>query len=382
MMMDKMVGGIKLYIVLLVLLLLPFSSCGEGRPDFEEVIAGAIKATDEIQTYRMEIESNRIEKGEPEQTSGWIEFVAPDRIHSISQQLPEYGWGEESIQIGTTIYARDINSNDWHTRDWEDERFAVRNIASGMLHSFVELVDVKELRDEKIDGVDCYHYTGNMDMKGRQEEQLAATDKSDPDYEQQRLMYESIEYVRDDVEFWIGKDDYLLRQYITYIEIGEVRDKGEDTEEAEHYSAITTCKFSNFNEPIEIKPPLMEPFEGIHLIARMREVDSGSSDPEHQMMDYEITVSNEGTETANNLRLFIDTKITNEGVRTYEAEANVMPVNLGPDETKTFYVSWEYNLITLTKEKFLEYIRQNTLRATWTDTEEVQHEEVLITGEE
>jgi hypothetical protein len=114
----------------------------------------------------------------------------------------------------------------------------------------------------------------------------------------------------------------------------------------------------------------------------LREVDSGDSDPEHQLMDYEITVSNEGTETANNLRLLVDTKITNEGARTYEAEADTMPVNLEPDRTATYRVSWEYNLITLTKEKFLEYIRQNTLRATWTDTEKVRHEEVLITGQE
>ena len=165
------------------------------------------------------------------------------------------------------------------------------------------------------------------------------------------------------------------------MEIGEFRDKGEDTEEVEYSSVITTCKFYNFNEPVEIEPPLIEPFEGVHLIARMREVDSGGSDPEHQLMDYEITVSNEGTETANNLRLFVDTQITNEGARTYEAKADVMPVNLGPDETATYHVSWEYNLIELTKEKFLEYIQQNTLRATWTDIEEVQHEEVLITGE-
>lgn len=151
-----MVGGIKLYIVLLVLLLLPFSGCGDARPDFEEVIAGAIEATDEVQTYRMEMESNRMEKGEAEQSSTWIEFVAPDRIHGISQQLPENGSGEEQIQIGTMLYTRVINSDDWHARDWEDERFAVRNIATGMLYSFGELADIKELGDEKIDGVDFF----------------------------------------------------------------------------------------------------------------------------------------------------------------------------------------------------------------------------------
>jgi len=190
-----------LIIALLVLPLVPFSGCGDTRPDFEEVIAGAIEATDEVQTYRMEMESNRIEKGEPEQSSTWIEFVAPDRIHGISQQLPKNGSGEEQIQIGTMLYTRAINSDDWHARDWEDERFAVRNIATGMLYSFGELADIKELRDEKIDGVDCFHYTGCMNMKGQQEEQLASLDQYDPYYEQRKLMYESVEYVRDDVEF-------------------------------------------------------------------------------------------------------------------------------------------------------------------------------------
>jgi hypothetical protein len=372
--------GLIISVILVLPLFTLFSSCGDARPDFEEIIASAIEAANEIQTYRMEIENNQLEKGEAERSSGWIEFVAPDRTHVLSG--PSGIEKEESIQIGTIIYTRSESSTEWKVRDWGDERFAARNIAVGVLQSFGDLTEVKELRDEKIDGVDCFHYIGSMNMKGRQEEQLASLDESDPHYEQQKLVYESIEYVRDDIEFWIGKEDYLLRQYITYMEISEVRDKGEDTEEVENYSAITTCKFSDFNEPIEIEPPLIEPLEGVHLIARMREVDSGGSDPEHEVMSYEITVSNEGTETANNLRLFVDTKITNEGLQTYEAEADIMPVNLGPDKTVTYHVSWEYNLIELTKEKFLEYLRQNTLRATWTDTEEVQHEEVLITGEE
>jgi hypothetical protein len=227
--------------VSLVLLLVSFSGCGGARPDFEEVIASAIKAADDLQTFRMEGESNRIEKGEHEGTSIWTEFVVPDRIHSISQQLPENGSGEELIQIGTTIYTREINSNEWHVRDWEDEKFIVRNFATDMLYLFAGLADIKVLRDEKIDGVDCFHYTGRMNLKGQQKEQLA-----------------SFEYARDDVEFWIGKDDYLLWQYKMYIEIAE----DEDTEEMEYSSVITTCRFSNFNEPIEIEPPLVEQLEG------------------------------------------------------------------------------------------------------------------------
>lgn len=248
-----------LIITLLVLPLVPFSGCGDSRPNVEEVIASAIKATDEVQTYRINMESNLIEEGKSEQSSGWIEFVAPDRMHGISQRLTENGSGEELIQIGTMSYTRAINSNDWDARDWEDEIFTVRNIATGMLDSFDELVDVKELTDEEIDGVDCFHYMGSMNMEGQQEEQIASLDQTDPNYEQLKLVYESIEYVRDDVEFWIGKHDYLLRQYTTYMEINAFKDKGEDTEEVENSSVITTCKFYDFNEPIEIEPPLIEP---------------------------------------------------------------------------------------------------------------------------
>ena len=128
-----------------------------------------------------------------------------------------------------------------------------------MLYSFAELVDIKELTDEKIDGIDCFHYIGSMKMEGQQEDQIASLDRSDPHYEQLKLAYESIEYVRDDVEFWIGKHDYLLQQYTMFMEINEFKDKGKDTEEMENYSAITTCKFYDFNEPIEIEPPLIEP---------------------------------------------------------------------------------------------------------------------------
>lgn len=372
--------GLMISVISALPLFTLFSGCGDARPDFEEIIAKAIEVTGEARTYRMEIESNQIEKGEAKQSSGWMEFVAPDRIHVLSG--PSGIEKEESIQIGTVLYTWSERSNEWSVRDWGDERFAARNMATGVLQSFGELADIKKLKKEKIDGVDCYHYIGSMDMKGRQEEQLASLDESDPHYEQQKLIYESIEYTRDDVEFWIGKDDYLLRQYITYMETSTVRDKGEDTEETENFSSITTCKFLDFDEPIEIETPPMEPLEVVHLNAGMREVDSGGSDPEHEVMKYEITVSNEGTETANNLRLFVDTKITNEGLQTYEAEADAMPVNLGPDETVTYHVSWEYNLLELTKEKFLEYFRQNTLRATWTDAEEAQNEEVLITGKE
>jgi hypothetical protein len=126
----------------------------------------------------------------------------------------------------------------------------------------------------------------------------------------------------------------------------------------------------------------MEPVEGVRLSVKMQDMTEGSDDPEHYMIEYEITVNNKGAETANNLRLFLETKLTNQGQQTFEPQADTMPVNLGPVDKAIYHVNWEIDLVELTKEKFLEFRRQNTLRATWVDDDGVGHEEVLIQGQE
>ena len=372
-----------LYMILILILsvgLLP--GCGDDRSDFKEVIDKAIEATNQTQSYRIEMLSSSIEQGNASQTSILLEFVAPDCLHTVTHMSGDISSSEEMIQIGTIVYTRENNTDDWHVRDWEDERMAVRNLASGTLLSSTKLKDVEILKDEKIEEVDCYHYIGSMDIQGQQEEELASIDESDPYYEQRKMMVESIEYIRDDMEIWISKDDYLLRQYTVYMETSTYKDKGEDTEEVESYGSTTTLRFYNYNEPIEIVAPSVERTEGVRLSARMQDMNSGGDDPEHYVVEYEITVVNRGTEAAENLRLFLETKITNQGQQTFEAQADIMPVNLGPVDEVIYRVSWECNLVELTKEKFLEFRRQNTLRATWNDASGTEHEEVLIQGQE
>ncbi|MFC1946388.1 hypothetical protein ACFLXY_00555 [Chloroflexota bacterium] len=382
-MMYKYMKYSLLYAILILTLsvgLLP--GCGNDRSDYKEVINKAIEATNQTQSYRVDMLSSSIEQGETRQTNSVMEFVAPDRLYVITRMLGEIDSSEEQIQIGTTMYTRENNTDNWHVRDWGDERMAARDLAGGTLLSLEKLVNIEALKDEKIDGIDCYHYTGSMNMEDQQEEELASLDESDPFYEQMKQVYESIEYIRDDMEVWIGKDDHLLRQYAVYIETTMVRDKGEDTEEIETYGSTTTLRFYDYNEPIEITTPSTEPIEGVRLSASMRDMNIGSDDPEHYAIEYEITVVNMGTETANNLRLFLETKLTDQGQQTFEAPADSMPVDLGSVDEAIYHVSWEVNLVELTKEKFMEFRRQNTLRATWIDADGVEREEVLIQGQE
>jgi hypothetical protein len=178
-----------LLVSVIILGLLPavsFSGCGDTSPGFEEVMADAIKASAEVETYSMKSEAE-------------------------NSDVP------------------------WGVRDWGNTISS--NRYSGIFGRLTDLEDTKELDDEKINGVDCYHYIG----KNKVDENVAE-------------QFPSLEYERNDTEFWIGKDDFFLRQCKVYIEIAV---NNEDTGEIFPYS-VATFTFSRFNHPIEIEDPELE----------------------------------------------------------------------------------------------------------------------------
>ncbi len=351
-------------------------SCGGNRPDFEDVVAKAIEATGEVQTYRMEMESNWIENGKEEQSVASMEFVAPDRTHVLSG--PSGSEKEESIQIGTILYTRSESSTEWNVRDWGNENLTVRDMAVGTIESSLKLVDITQLKDEKIEGIDCFHFIGKMNMKGQQEEQLASLDQSDPHYEQRKSALESMlkstEIIRDNIELWIGKDDYMLYQYRVHIEQNMIDDIGEETEEIETYSSVNTVRFFDFNEPIEIDAPPAELVKSASLVINSTSSAGGSEDLSHQVIKYEISVSNRGIETAQDVQVFVDSPATNQGLKTMEAEAERWPADLKPGESLKYLVNWEYDLSLSSKEELIDLLRQTVIRATWTDENGERHE--------
>ena len=62
-------------------------------------------------------------------------------------------------------------------------------------------------------------------------------------------------------EFWIGKEDYLLRQLEQHQEIYITEDPGEDTEKEVSYSITATFRFFDFNQHIQIELPVAESVE-------------------------------------------------------------------------------------------------------------------------
>ena len=111
------------------------------------------------------------------------------------------------------------------------------------------LTKIENLPDERIAGADCFHLRGELDMERLAEKTKAALDPTDPWYEETvRSIEEQAAATEAMVEVWIGKDDYLIRQ---------VKYNGQiflSDSELGTFSFLEV--YYDFNEPIEIEPPL------------------------------------------------------------------------------------------------------------------------------
>jgi len=175
----------------------------------QSVMAKAYAATENLQSYRMFYRSiTQTAEGETSEFTTESEFSAPERYHV---KLIADDDVTEFIIIGGKSYARngDPSKNVTFAVSRSSSSFLTKEITLKMLDG---LTDLKELPIENIDGTDCLHYRGRVDMEKQIEEIKTNLDPSDPHY--QRLLEEAEQLRRwkTQVELWIGKHDYLIRQ--------------------------------------------------------------------------------------------------------------------------------------------------------------------------
>ncbi len=356
-----------------LLLLNLLTGCGSGLTP-EEVIARAIDELNELQTYRFEMTGTITQNGETSQGNMSGEFVSPDRLH-----LVDYSDGEthEGIRIGTTEYIRQSDSDSWTIRDWPPTMASTRNnFAFQTIEIIDSLIELVELRGDTIDGVSCFHYRGNIDMEAQLEEQIANLDPTLPGYEEQLKLYEQLIQSEHNVEFWIGKEDYLLRRMDTQQDVTYTDDIGKDTESEVNINVFCSYRFYDFNQSITIEPPATETVERVNLTTTISG-SIGGTELQHQQINYEIRVTNRGIGIARDLRIFVDSPATNSGLQTMEAEASHSPVNLGLNENETFLIQWEYDITESSKAELFELVEENVFRAIWTDENGEQQEKIL-----
>jgi hypothetical protein len=226
----------------------------------EEVIAKSKTAMGELQSCRMEKSGATTLNGIVVGETTDIEIVSPDRRHETSNSNGKIG---ETIAIGQTLYKRYPETEAWQSVKIPEETvYPFNHLISRVFEPDFPATGIIKLADEKIDGVNCFHYKGNGDIKAGLEKQRAIIEQSLPDdlsaqeYEDiMKSLDESQEIMRKwqiNEEYWIGKDDYLLRKWNQVSDIVNV-----DENEAEKHDIMNyTIEFLDFNADIKIEPPL------------------------------------------------------------------------------------------------------------------------------
>jgi len=208
-----------------ILLMTPVAGCSKELTS-REIVAKACDTTSKVESYRVMVSTIGTIEGQTSETFSETEFVRPDRWHT---KITTDGSWHEFINIGERQYSRDSDRMQWRLCNvpLQGEDGAT---STGWCAAYVEemfqrpdlLVDLEKLSDEEIDGVECFRYRGKVDV--------------DPEW-------------KTDVELWIGKDDYLIRQIKSDME--STSRPGE-----EKWVASSLRKFYDFNQPIEIEPPV------------------------------------------------------------------------------------------------------------------------------
>ena len=218
--MRPALAAIPVVIVLIVLLVLqPWGSFPGG------ILAKAYATTEGLLSYRT---SSSLVSTPNVETTIWDsegEYAAPDRYRG------KFTLGNstfEVIIIGDKNYAwRADNTTD---NAWSAGIYGWPLRKEDTLSLLDLLTKIENLPDERIAGADCFHLRGEFD-----EEIVKSMDE-------QAAAIEAV------VEVWIGKDDYLIRQVKHNVQIF-ASDGGVGT-----FSYLEV--YYDFNEPIEIEPPL------------------------------------------------------------------------------------------------------------------------------
>jgi len=237
-------------ISVVILLMTPVVGCGE-RLNLGEVTNKAITATIEAQSYRVTAVETHTVDGETEESTYESEFVAPDRFRG---KVSSDGNWSEVIIIGDKGYLRSSEKPQWCQLpgQYDDQSFTQATLISleKELEPLDWLVDLEKLPGEEIDGVACLHYRGKVDQDSYVDMLKKTVERK---YGQIPEHLEEMRRWTMNFELWVENDTHLIRQLKSELRFTIINP---DTGEENLFTGSTTKQFYDFNQPIEIEPPV------------------------------------------------------------------------------------------------------------------------------
>jgi len=347
----------------------------------QSVMAKAYAATTELQSYRMFSSIKSTLEGKTSEATFETEFVAPDRHRGKATTNGDW---VEFIIIGDKQYIRDSDPSRTTSVGVSSSSILSKEDALEIIDS---LTDLEKLPDEKIENVDCIHYRGTVDVGRVIEEQKAKLNPTQPHYEEMLKGLEDMRNMKTEVELWIGKEDYLIRQL------------RQDMEVPMEGTSRVTVKYYDFNEPITIEPPLdsdgqllagwelagsitpdsKQPVFGRNITSSIG-AQEGYQDWAHQEVKYSITITNNSIETVKNVRLTIATMLTDETNKpaTMEVKPETSNDVIAPGESRTYHSRCPFDASDYTKEEILELQEVTTILVHFTTEDGKELTELLF----
>jgi hypothetical protein len=361
--------------VVAILIALSILQPWNSFPAPQSILTRVYAATSELQSYGLVIYSEATSDEGPVVSTMELNYSEPDRYYRKSLAGENT---QEIIIIGDRQYINYHDSSRYMTRSAIESTIAgitsmyTKETALKMLDS---LTDLERLPDEIIDGMDCLHYMGRIDMERQVAENIRSMQDNRDQFglppltdEDLARFEEEMSYLRDikiNVELWIGEDDYLIRQFKTDQQLPDYLG-------TVHRTSMT-MRYTSFNEPVSIQPPLDDQgslLPGWNLAGSITSDSSqyvftsdmlmsigaqtGYNDPAHQRINFEISLTNQSAEKVNDGSVLVTTMVTDvaQKPQVFKAEPEDSGIHdFEPDQSRVYKLSLDFDGSNLSKQE-------------------------------
>ncbi len=234
---PALVAILTVIIIVAVLIIQPWRSPFSPQ----KVLARANEATSGLQSYRVSLYSEA-SGAQPIENSIEVAYASPDRFQG---EVNFNGVMAEFISIEGKLYRHDNSGTGSEYQTFP----AIPNKQD--IHDFLDwLTDLEILPDVQIDGLDCLHLRGKMDLQ-----RLVPQVSGSPNGQSEAQMLERLKDIDTSIEIWIGKDDYLVRRLYQETRTpvkgptGDITDWKESTSDQRYY---------DFNAQINVDAPVTD----------------------------------------------------------------------------------------------------------------------------
>ncbi|MDD5095400.1 MAG: hypothetical protein PHV74_13635, partial [Dehalococcoidia bacterium] len=203
-------------LILMTFSIIPLVGCGESEDKAQQtdtplaIIKKAMDARSTVKSYRANFELISTPNGETQNDTIQIEFVAPDRYRQTSSHNDDIS---EDIRIGKLAYYHRVDDSNWTLFEEEsDFEFPPQGpgfLIRGNYSNYEDRVNWGEISVETVDGTDCFHFSGEVDMNLAVDDMIANAQKNPGELGTEELrIWDLLRQSKETIELWIGTHDY------------------------------------------------------------------------------------------------------------------------------------------------------------------------------